>query len=244
MCDGEKKQAGGGRDTERVCGGIIGQDYRVGVDEQGKRLDVMLGKVMGMSRSQVKRLLEAGRVSVDGRGVGVKQKGRVMFAGEVVRVDAGDLAVAEDGGVQERIVGEAGAYAGMVIREGDGWVFMNKPAGMAVHPLRLGECGTVLNAVAGAHPQVQGVGEGGLRSGVVHRLDVTTSGVLFVAVREDVWLMGRAAFTGGGTEKDYLALVSGAVDDAGKAKMHLKVARHNPAKVVVVGDDQVDGDTR
>ena len=53
-----------------------------------------------------------------------------------------------------------------------------------MHPLSEDETGTVLGAAAARHPEIVGVGEGGLRSGVVHRLDVDTSGVLLMATRE------------------------------------------------------------
>ncbi|NIR59804.1 MAG: RluA family pseudouridine synthase, partial [Gammaproteobacteria bacterium] len=75
----------------------------------------------------------------------------------------------------------------VVLARGAGWVAVDKPAGVPVHPLRADERGSVLAAVAARHPEVQGVGEGGLRSGVVHRLDVGTSGVLLVATAEDAW---------------------------------------------------------
>ena len=54
---------------------------------------------------------------------------------------------------------------------------------MPVHPLAPGETHTALNALVARHPELVGVGEGGLRSGVVHRLDTGTSGVLVFALR-------------------------------------------------------------
>jgi 23S rRNA pseudouridine1911/1915/1917 synthase len=82
-----------------------------------------------------------------------------------------------------------------VLAHGPGWLAVDKPAGMPVHPLAAGERGTILGAVAARHPEIQGIGEGGLRSGVVHRLDVDTSGALLFATNDAQWQRLRAAFS-------------------------------------------------
>jgi 23S rRNA pseudouridine1911/1915/1917 synthase len=85
---------------------------------------------------------------------------------------------------------------------------------------------------------VQGVGEGGLRSGVVHRLDVETSGVLLFALEESAWQRLRAAFREHRVEKVYRALVAGRVDAAGGAEVGLVLARHRPARVRVLSEEE------
>jgi 23S rRNA pseudouridine1911/1915/1917 synthase len=88
--------------------------------------------------------------------------------------------------------------------------------------------------VAARHPEIQGVGEGGLRSGVVHRLDVDTSGVVLFASAEPAWQRLRAAFAEHRVEKVYRALVRGRLLEPGKAALPLALARHRPARVRVV----------
>jgi 23S rRNA pseudouridine1911/1915/1917 synthase len=102
-----------------------------------------------------------------------------------------------------------------------------------VHPLREDETGTVLNAVIARFPELHGVGEGGLRSGVVHRLDVDTSGVLLVATQQAAWERLRGAFAEHRVEKVYRAIVLGRVLGAGSAELPLVTARHRPARVRV-----------
>lgn len=144
------------------------------------------------------------------------------------------------------VVGEPGRVVAeplarlSVVASGPGWVAVDKPAGVAVHPLRDGETGTVLNALAARWPAVQGVGgsggEGGLRSGVVHRLDVETSGVLLFALDEPTWSLVREAFAQHQTRKLYTAVVSGRIEAEGRADVWLKVTRHRPARVEAVTD--------
>jgi len=121
-----------------------------------------------------------------------------------------------------------------VLGEGEGWIALDKPAGVPVHPLAPGERGTLLNALVARHPEVTGIGEGGLRSGVVHRLDVDTSGVLLFALEELRWLDLRDAFRSHRVAKTYRALVHGRLAGEGELVLHLAVVRHRPARVGVV----------
>jgi 23S rRNA pseudouridine1911/1915/1917 synthase len=75
------------------------------------------------------------------------------------------------------------------------------------------------------------VGEGGLRGGVVHRLDVETSGVLLVATEDAAWGRLRRAFAAHRVGKTYHAVVCGRPPEEGAVALDLKVARHRPARV-------------
>jgi 23S rRNA pseudouridine1911/1915/1917 synthase len=111
---------------------------------------------------------------------------------------------------------------------------------MPVHPLRADETDTVLNALIALHPEMHGVGEGGLRSGVAHRLDVDTSGVLLVATEQASWERLRRAFQRHEVEKRYRALVVGALEGGGSLELALVTARHRPARVRVVGGAELE----
>jgi 23S rRNA pseudouridine1911/1915/1917 synthase len=195
--------------------------------EAGARLDVFLARVLGATRGQVRRLLAAGGVRVGAGATGLSAKGRLLEPGERVAVEEPALAAAA---VPEP---EPGAPL-VVLAEGEGWLAVDKPAGVAVHPLAPGERGTLLNALVARHPEVTGIGEGGLRSGVVHRLDVDTSGVLLFATSELRWLELREAFRRHRVAKTYRALVHGRLAGEGELVLHLSVLRHRPARVGVV----------
>jgi len=192
----------------------------------GMRLDCFLRNQLAYSRTEVRRLLERGAVRLDGRGVGPRAKGLVLRGGERIEVSAPTpahaLAVRADPALGLRI-----------LCEGKGWVAVDKAAGVPVHPLREDEIGTLSNALMARFPQMQGVGEGGLRSGVLHRLDVDTSGVVLFATDEEHWKTLRALFKQHRVAKLYRALVSGRMQPEGRLELWLRVARHAPAHVRV-----------
>lgn len=202
-------------------------ELEVRAHEAGARLDVWLAESLGSSRAEARRLLARGAVERGGRAVGPAAKGSRLAAGERVRVRSWTPPAAR------RPVPEPEA-ALHVLAEGPGWVAVEKPPGVPVHPLAPGEGGTVLNALVARRPEVLGVGEGGLRSGVVHRLDVETSGALVFATEARRFERLRRAFRRHRMRKRYRALVAGALSGEGELALELAVARHRPARVRVV----------
>lgn len=197
----------------------------------GARLDIFLGQRLGVGRAQVKKLLAAGRIRLNGHVAAEKAKGLFLREGSRVTVE-GFTPAASAEAIPEPDLPLS------ILAEGDGWIAANKPAGMAVHPLEPGETGTLLNAVVARYPQVQGIGEAGLRSGVVHRLDIDTSGALLFATTQNRWENLRKAFTDHTTKKVYRAIVDGELKGTGQETMDLVVVRHTPAKVAVVNPTQ------
>lgn len=215
--------------SEKNTPGNAGQDPRGKASSAWpRRLDVVAARVGGVSRRRAQRLIADGAVTLNGHTAVAGDKGRLIEGDDAVVVSA-------DAG---RIVPQPKLPL-VELASGPGWVAVDKPAGAAVHPLREGETGTVLNALAARYPQVQGVGvsagEGGLKSGVVHRLDVDTSGVLLVALDEERWARFRAAFAEHRASKIYTAVVDGEMSgETGYADVWLAITRHRPAYVEVV----------
>lgn len=195
--------------------------------EAGLRLDLFLARRLGVSRLEARRLLAAGQVRRGGRTLGLPDKGERAVPGQVVAVTG--FAPPD----QRRPVPQPDLRLAVLAR-GEGWVAVAKPAGMPVHPLRADETGTALNAVAAVYPDIAGVGERGLRGGVVHRLDVDTSGVLLFATRDESWRRLRRLFVEHRIEKTYRAVVLGELASAGEGTFWLRVARGRPARVVAV----------
>ncbi|CAG0998642.1 Ribosomal large subunit pseudouridine synthase D [Myxococcaceae bacterium] len=199
----------------------------VSPDEAGTRLDAWLAARLGVPRARARRLVAQGAVRVDGRLASSSAKGAALVAGAHIEVSAPAEARAE------RPVLEPGAPLA-ILAEGAGFVVLDKPAGVPVHPLASGEHGTLLGALAARRPEVIGVGEGGLRSGVVHRLDVETSGAIVFATEAARFEALRAAFREHRVEKIYRAIVLGSLEGEGVVEVGLVVARHRPARVRVV----------
>lgn len=206
------------------------------VEVVGTRLDRAVADWRGVSRAAVLRLLDQGALTRNGRVMRRANKGDVLALGDRIGLDAA-YAMGEapraDPSIELRI-----------LDQGEGWLVIDKPAGAPVRPHALDETGTILNALVARFPQIIGVGEGGLRCGVVHRLDNETSGTLLVATQQHAWDRLRRAFTEHHMEKRYLALVRGKIEDRGDARRHLRIATHQPARVQVDADGAQNRDAR
>jgi 23S rRNA pseudouridine1911/1915/1917 synthase len=73
-------------------------------------------------------------------------------------------------------------------------------------PLRAGELGTIANGLVARFPECIAIGDDTRDGGLVHRLDIGTSGVLVAARTPDSYRALRDAFGTGGVAKTYLAL--------------------------------------
>ena len=163
-----------------------------------ERLDKFLvEKLQEFSRSRIQGLITDGFVDVDGRAA--KKAGQSIENGYNVTVRIPPS-------VPTDLVPEQIALD--ILFENDDLLLVNKPAGMVVHPAVGHASGTLVNAVLGYDPEIEGIG-GEERPGVVHRLDKETSGLILVAKNERAhrWLQDQ--FRLRKVEKTYLALVDG-----------------------------------
>jgi 23S rRNA pseudouridine1911/1915/1917 synthase len=165
--------------------------WEVGPEDAGERLDAFLAAPLG-SRSRAARLIEAGRVRVDGTA---RPKRHVLAAGE--RIEAEEEAPAP--------VAAAPDAPFAVAWEDDRLLVIDKPAGVVVHPARGHASGTLVQALAG---RAAG-GDDPSRPGIVHRLDRDTSGLLVVAKDDAAHRALRAALAARTMRREYLALVEG-----------------------------------
>jgi 23S rRNA pseudouridine1911/1915/1917 synthase len=176
----------------------------------GRRLDVVVGEVLGLSRARVKSLFETGAVRVDGRR---PSKGDRATAGARVEVELTEEAPAL---VPEPLLPLSVLYE-------DAWLLaLDKPAGMPSHPLKPGETGTAANALVARFPEVATAGEDPREGGLVHRLDIETSGVLLAARDRESWEAVRALFHERAVDKRYWALVAGPIGDEGTIELPLR----------------------
>ncbi|MEM9174468.1 MAG: RluA family pseudouridine synthase, partial [Myxococcota bacterium] len=205
--------------------------HTVEIDEAaaGARLDRALADGLGVSRARVRHLLEVGRIRVDEATLQLADKSRAVAAGERYAIEGALEAEAERPIPRPDLPLE-------IVGEGEGWLCVDKPAGCGVHPLRPDQDDTVLNALVARRPGIVGIGESGLRSGVVHRLDVGTTGALLFASDEECWRRLRGAFSAHRLDKRYLALVSGRLEERRRVDLPLAITRHQPAHVSVRDD--------
>ena len=169
----------------------------------GERLDRIVALIIDCSRSDAAAVVAAGGVRLDGQEFFVG-KARVR-EGQVVVID--ELLVpsipppAGDATVQFRVV-----------HVDKDLIVIDKPAGLVVHPGAGNLSGTLVNGLLALYPEIADVGEAH-RPGIVHRLDVGTSGLLAVARTDRAYHALVAALSAHEVGRVYRALVWGHPDN-------------------------------
>ncbi|WP_371174268.1 RluA family pseudouridine synthase [Buchananella felis] len=165
----------------------------------GERVDTALSRMLGMSRSKVADIAASGGIRAGGVALG---KSDPLPAVPWIDVDVPDP---EPSGVVPTPVGMD------IVYDCEDFVVVDKPVGVAAHASMGWDGPTVLGALAAAGYRIStsGVPE---RQGIVHRLDVGTSGLMAVAKSELAYTMLKRAFRNRTVDKVYHALVQGRLD--------------------------------
>ncbi len=173
--------------------------FVVSVEDEAKRIDVYVAeKLPDLSRSGVKNILKKGLVLVDG---GASKASYKVKPGESVLVSVPPAEPAEI---------EPEDIPLDIIHEDDDIIVVNKAAGMAVHPGAGRTAGTLVNALVHHCTELASSGAP-LRPGIVHRLDMDTTGVLVIAKTDRSYLSLSKQFRDHTTTRHYRAIVWGAV---------------------------------
>lgn len=203
----------------------------VGPEDAGARLDAFLAKSLPRhSRMQLRRVIGAGGVKVDGQGTKVAYR---LSEGEKVSVVLPEMPAA--GPNPEAIPLD-------VLYEDDYLIAVNKPPAMVVHPARGHWSGTLASALAYHFKSLSKVG-GETRPGIVHRLDRDTSGVIVVAKTDPVHFALAEQFAERTTEKEYFAITAGAPDrDRDQIDQPIGAHPHHREKMAIRADHETSKD--
>jgi 23S rRNA pseudouridine1911/1915/1917 synthase len=148
---------------------------------------------LGLSRSQIKRLIDEGMVTVSGKAVKTSTKLRPGEEVEVRQPPPVDArAVAQDIPLN-------------ILFEDSHLIVVDKVAGMVVHPAPGHPDGTLVNALLGHCTDLSGIG-GELRPGIVHRIDKDTSGILVVSKDDETHQSLADGFKNKVHHREYLAI--------------------------------------
>lgn len=166
-----------------------------------ERVDIALSRLLGLSRNVVVGLIESGEILKSGTAVGKSDK---VVSGDVIEI------------LMPAVKGEAKLEAtpidGLKVVYDDQYlIVIDKPVGIAAHPSPGWHGATVVGAIfaAGYQLATSGAAE---RQGVVHRLDVGTSGLMVVAKNEIAYAGLKDQFRQRTVSKVYHALVQGHMD--------------------------------
>jgi 23S rRNA pseudouridine1911/1915/1917 synthase len=165
----------------------------------GTRLDVAVSRLFGLSRAAAADLVEAGGARLDGSARGKSQR---VTGGAWLEVTLPDPPAPPP----------VGPVPGLhVIHSDEHIVVVDKPVGVAAHPSPGWSGPTVIGGLAAAGYTVASSGADE-RQGVVHRLDVGTTGVMVVAKSEPAYSALKRAFRAREVDKRYHAVVQGRLD--------------------------------
>ena len=179
-------------------------EFVVEAASERSRLDAWLAQLpelsaAGLSRSRLQALASDGQITVNGNVARASQRIRTLDTVTVVVPPARSPAdlIPQDIPVS-------------VSYEDEHLIVVDKPAGLAVHPGPGHPDGTLVNALLARCPDIRGIG-GELRPGIVHRLDLDTSGLMVVAKTQSAHQHLSEQMKNRETRKDYLAVAVGLV---------------------------------
>lgn len=189
----------------------------------GERLDRALATSLALPRNQVAQWIRAGRVTVD--GAAVTRPSAQLRAESVLSWDPPPL-------TDDRLLPEEGALT--VLYEDDDLLAFDKPPDLAVHPGAGRATGTFAHRLLARYPDIAGVGGPG-RPGIVHRLDLGTSGLLLVARTPRAYTALARSFAQREVDKRYLAITWGAPRaDSGSIEAPIGRDRRDRKRMAVV----------
>ena len=178
------------------------EEYFVTEETAGDRIDKFLAEQYeNLSRSFLQKLLKSGEVMVGGRPVKASYK---VAEGDLISFEVPEA-------VEPEIVPEDIPLD--ILYEDHDVILVNKPKGMVVHPAAGHYTGTLVNALMfHCKEDLSGI-NGVLRPGIVHRIDMDTTGVI-IACKNDLAHNSIAAqLKEHSITRRYQAIVHGALKD-------------------------------
>lgn len=200
-------------------------------DYQG-RVDAYIPKACpDLTRSRAAQLISDGLVLVDGKKAKASLK---VFGGEKIDIDFPEP-VDTDAKPEDIPLD--------IVFEDDDLIIINKPQGMVVHPAPGHYSGTLVNALlfhcAGRLSDINGV----IRPGIVHRIDMDTSGLMVAVKNNETHLAMAEMIAHHEVVREYRACVYGVVD-SDKGTIHAPIGRaNNDRRKMTVCEDGKDSIT-
>jgi 23S rRNA pseudouridine1911/1915/1917 synthase len=198
-------------------------------DLKNTRLDTVITNFSKVcSRSRAVKLIKAGDILVNNtkRKPGFKLKPKDIVTGIIPDSNAFNPLLPENIPLDIEF-------------EDDHMIVINKMSGMVVHPAPGNLSGTLVNALLFHEPKIKGVGQDPFRSGIVHRLDKDTSGLMVIAKTDQALDFLQKEFKQRRVQKAYLALVSGNLSED-QGEINLPIGRH-PVKRKIMAINPIEG---
>jgi len=176
------------------------------------RLDQFLkSELPSVSRGFIQKIIKKENVLVNGKP---GKKGDILKGGEIVYIKEIFL--------PDEIELKPNPYLPInIIYKDKDIIVLDKPPGIPSHPVDFGEKDTVANFLIAKFPKLKWIGEKLFEPGMIHRLDIDTSGLLLVARNQKAFEKLKYDQKQGMIKKEYLVLVIGEVKEDGKIKSYI-----------------------
>jgi len=165
----------------------------------GDRLDRVVALLADLSRAQSTALIENGGVMVDG----------VVATAGKVKLEVGQQISIDPTRVPAKALpaADSSVVVGIVHVDND-VIVINKQSGLVVHPGAGNDRGTLVNGLLALFPEIAGVGDP-MRPGIVHRLDIGTTGLMVAARSQRAYESIVEQLSLRDVHREYLALAVG-----------------------------------
>lgn len=190
------------------------REYEVPDGLVGERLDIALARLTGLSRTRVAALIEGGSVHLDGAAAARSAR---LDSGSSIEVDSEALK-------PQRPTARVGSVDLAVLFEDEHLIVVDKPAGVAAHASPGWDGHTVVGSLWNTGVLLADCGAEE-RRGVVHRLDVGTTGVMVLAKSAAAYSGLKNQFRDRKVSKRYRALVQGRPDPS-RGTIDAPIGRH------------------
>jgi 23S rRNA pseudouridine1911/1915/1917 synthase len=199
--------------------------WKVPAQFSGARLDSFLRHCLPhVPRRLIHTALEAKFFLLDGRA---SKKGDRLVAGARLTFAGPADWLAEQPTPNLQLVST-------VIFEDDSILALDKPAGVPTHGFSGRDVGTLANWITAERPELRNVGRSRWQPGLLHRLDIETSGIVLVAKTAAAFERLQGQFRRREINKIYWALVWGDTDETGMIDLPLAHHRSNKRKMIAM----------
>ncbi|MCL2474512.1 MAG: RluA family pseudouridine synthase [Chloroflexi bacterium] len=172
-------------------------DFIIEKADDGLRLDVFLSQKTKFTRAKIKKLIDGGQTTVD--QCLVNKNGLIVKNGMQITINIRN---------PQPLDVAAYDFPLNIVFEDEYFLVVDKPAGLVVHPAPGHYDDTLVNALKAKYDNLPSLG-GQERAGIVHRLDMDTSGLILIAKSEEAIVYFSQLFQQHQIEKHYIALVKG-----------------------------------
>lgn len=179
---------------------MISETYKIMKEQEGERLDKFLSLIdPDLSRSFFQKLIKDGNITINGHTRKANFRLRTDDVVEVTIPDAQEIAIEPEDIPLDILYEDADV------------LIVNKPKGMVVHPSAGHSSGTLVNAVMfHCKDSLSGI-NGELRPGIVHRIDMDTTGSLIVCKNDESHIQIAQQIKEHSVNRIYVGIVHGNV---------------------------------